>query len=221
MEDHLDTTLDVTAQRVLDVGCGAGWLVRRLNDRGVDAVGVECGEEMLRRAVAADNEHPERYVEGVGQDLPFDAASFDAAVFSFSLHHVPAESMRQAVAEAARVVRSAGALYVIEPVAQGLGHDVDVLVDDETLVRALAQAAVDEVASNYFTESEPQHLTMGTPYDDFADYESQLVGIDPNRAATFASCKAQVEQMFYENASEHHGRWWFEDHLLIRSFSRD
>jgi len=218
MEDHLASIQIEPGLQVLDVGCGDGWFVRQLIDRGVGAIGVECGVEMRRRALAADPAHPERYLDAVGQDLPFDDDSFDAVAFVFSLHHVPEPDMAQALAEAQRVVRPGGVVHSIEPVARGLGHDVDALVDDETHVRELAQNALDQMVADGVEELDRRPLAMATSYADFADYEQILVGIDPGRAAVMAGARASVEQAFYTNAIEHADRWWFEDHLLIRSF---
>jgi len=223
LEDHLDTHLQqlglVSGAHALDIGCGTGWFVRRLAQESVTVVGVECGAEQLRRAHADDPQHPDRYIDAVGQDLPFEADRFDAAFFVFSLHHVPESEMVTALHEAHRVVRPGGTVSVIEPVAQGLGHDVDALVDDETHVRAVAQAAVNQVLPELFVETHNEALVMATPYGGFAEYESVMVGVDPGRAETMAAKRDQVAQAFHDNAVEHDGRWWFEDHLLIRAFT--
>ncbi|MDM9556149.1 methyltransferase domain-containing protein [Pseudomonas asiatica] len=40
-------------ERVLDLGCGEGWLLRALGDRGVEAVGVDGGRALVDAARAA------------------------------------------------------------------------------------------------------------------------------------------------------------------------
>ena len=50
------------SDRVLDVGCGSGWLVRQLAARlphGM-AVGIDVSDEMVRRAQLASAERPQR-----------------------------------------------------------------------------------------------------------------------------------------------------------------
>ena len=95
--------VEPSGRRVVDVGCGSGELVRWLRSQGADPVGVECGEVMIRQAREADPDHPEAYLDGVGQALPLRGESADAVVMSFSLHHVPPDAMTEALREAHRV----------------------------------------------------------------------------------------------------------------------
>jgi len=90
-------------RRVVDVGCGAGELVRWLRAQGAQVVGVECGQVMIGLAHDADPGHHDDYLEGVGQDLPVADDSVDVVIFSYSLHHVPADEMLNALREAHRV----------------------------------------------------------------------------------------------------------------------
>src|SRR5579859_7990757 len=117
----LDELLDVRGRDVLDVGCGEGWLVRRIASAGARVVGLDPLAVALERARrdGTPAARSARYVDGSAQALPFPAASFDVVAFFNSLHHVPTESMDGALAEGARVLRPGGALYVQEPLAQG------------------------------------------------------------------------------------------------------
>jgi len=205
---HLDAVISTTSGTALDIGCGDGFFVRALLAHGIDAVGVECGAEMLRRAHRADADHPERYIDAPGQDLPFDDNSFDTAFFLFSLHHVPADDIATALHEATRVVRSGGVVHIFEPIAKGLGHEVDALVDDETHVRALAQEAIDAELVGRYDEVDNRTLILGSSYDDFDAYADVLVGIDPARAEVLAGNRDIVSATFYANAIEHGASHW-------------
>jgi 2-polyprenyl-3-methyl-5-hydroxy-6-metoxy-1,4-benzoquinol methylase len=105
-ERFIEAALDrlPAGARVLDVGCGTGFHVARLRERGFDVVGVEPGEELRRRARA--NNPDAEIVDGDMEDLAFEDASFDGVLAVEVIRHVPHPDL--AVAEAARVLRPGG-----------------------------------------------------------------------------------------------------------------
>lgn len=71
--------------RVLDVGCGEGWLCRTLAARGVDVVGIDASLPLVEAARAAG---PGRYEHLAYEDLPARGAAlgtFDAVACNFAL----------------------------------------------------------------------------------------------------------------------------------------
>ena len=74
----------------------------------------------------------------------------DLVLFVFSLHHVPAGKLAGALAEARRVLRPSGRLYVAEPLAQGPHQYVMELFHDETAVRKPAAEALANFAAPRF-----------------------------------------------------------------------
>ena len=106
-----------TEPRVLEVGCGAGWMwaeaaARLPGDLDLTLTDVSPGMvgEALDRVGSLG-----RYRRITGrvadvQDLPFRDASFDVVVANYVLHHVPDPG--RAVAEMARALRPGGTLVV-------------------------------------------------------------------------------------------------------------
>ena len=199
--DNVAAHVNIAGRQVLDVGCGAGGLVRWLRERGAEPVGVECGDAMRALALEADPENALDYVNAVGQDLPFDDATFDVVTFIYSLHHVPENAMVDALTEAHRVLRPGGVAYIAEPVAAGLGHQVSRLIDDETEVRAHAQAAIDQADALGFDRAAQRSYTTLRTYADFEAYESMMVGIDPDRAAAMETHRDAVRDLFHEHGT--------------------
>jgi demethylmenaquinone methyltransferase / 2-methoxy-6-polyprenyl-1,4-benzoquinol methylase len=103
--------------RVLDVATGtAAVAIELARTDGCDVVGLDQSPEMLAagrdRVVAAGLAGRIQLVEGSGERLPFDDASFDALTFTYLLRYV--EQPGQTLAELARVVRPGGTVAALE-----------------------------------------------------------------------------------------------------------
>ena len=188
--------VDPAGKAVLDAGCGTGANVRWFADRGALVTGAECGASQLAGAREADPDHPDRYVDAPGQDLPFADNSFDLVTFFHSLHHVPRDEMRAALAEAARVVRPDGLVYVAEPLPEGPGHEMFLPIDDETIVRGYAQEALADAESVGLRLRSKDPYTSSWTYVDYAACVDDVVGVDPERQARLADANDELERNF-------------------------
>jgi 2-polyprenyl-6-hydroxyphenyl methylase/3-demethylubiquinone-9 3-methyltransferase len=101
--------LDPKGKRALDVGCGGGLLAEEVARLGFRVTGVDPSEPSLEtaRAHAREEDLDIEYLAAVGEDLPFDDATFDVVYCCDVLEHV--ESVDLTVAEAARVLKPGGA----------------------------------------------------------------------------------------------------------------
>lgn len=100
---------------VADLGCGDGYLTIEAAKWAKKVIAVDRSPEMLARAKAlAKRRHVSNIVwkRGELEKLPLDDESVDVAVLSQALHH--AEDPAQALAEAARVLRPAGRLLILD-----------------------------------------------------------------------------------------------------------
>lgn len=72
-------------QRVLDVGCGEGWLCRALAGHGIEVVGVDASAPLVEAAIRAGGAiyHALSYAELVS--APSQFGRFDAVVCNFAL----------------------------------------------------------------------------------------------------------------------------------------
>jgi SAM-dependent methyltransferase len=105
--------------QVLDVGCGTGRWLRRYSERGLQPVGVDATEGMLKRAAASGLKCP--LVVGLAQSLPFDDAAFDLVSAVTVIQHIPSTYQADALNEMARVLRPGGHLLLLELIrGQGL-----------------------------------------------------------------------------------------------------
>lgn len=96
--------------RVLDVGCGGGFVCEFLAKRGAEVTGLDPSRGLLSiaRDHARDAALDIRYVEGAAERLPFGEGEFDAVVCVDVLEHV--DHVPTALSEIARVLRPGGRL---------------------------------------------------------------------------------------------------------------
>ena len=103
-----DRQIDWRGKAVLDLGCAGGFMAEALDARGARVTGIDPAAE----AVAAARAHAEAqgraiaYDVGVGEDLPYADAAFDAVVCVDVLEHV--RDLGQVLAEVSRVLRPGG-----------------------------------------------------------------------------------------------------------------
>jgi SAM-dependent methyltransferase len=95
--------------RLLDVGCGTGWLAEHFESY----TGVDGSPDAVSAAVARGRNVS---LADVDQPLPFDDASFDGVVLKDLLEHV-ADPVA-VVAEVRRVLRPGGIVFASSPDAQ-------------------------------------------------------------------------------------------------------
>ncbi len=180
VDDELSVLADLVplaGQQIVELGCGAARLARTLLVRypGSRVTGLEVD----RRQHAANVAAPQaglRFVVGGAEAIPFPDASFDLALMQKSLHHVPQDLQMQALAEAARVLRPGGHLYVSEPVYAGPLNDVVRLFNDEGRVRAAAQAAIDAaLRTGTWVQQAERRFELPVHFADFADFEQRMM----------------------------------------------
>lgn len=99
---------------VLDAGMGGGILCLELERRGWSVRGIDLSRRMVELAHARLPHLGDRLVQGSILALPYDDASFDAAVATGVLEYVE-ESLADVVAELARVLRPGGVAVVSLP----------------------------------------------------------------------------------------------------------
>ena len=95
--------------RLLDVGCGPGFLLEAARERGWRATGVDPSPFSVARAKSLGFEAH----EGLLEDVAFQPGSFDAVAMLQVVEHLP--DPRALLAECKRVLRSGGALLVATP----------------------------------------------------------------------------------------------------------
>jgi 2-polyprenyl-3-methyl-5-hydroxy-6-metoxy-1,4-benzoquinol methylase len=205
--------IGIPGSRVLDIGCGDGKFTRRLSVHTGAAIGIDVKANKIEQARSAAREEgvPATFVVASGEAIPAGDETFDVVVFSNSLHHMP--SPAKALADAVRVLKSGGVLYVMEPVAAGNYQEATCLVNDETQVRREAyeaMAALDSVRE----EQEIMYRGLRT-FANFEDWYEDQIDRDARRKAKFDEQPDLVRKQFLGNARQENGKLAFDQVFRI------
>ncbi len=200
--DLLSSLVPLENREIIELGCGEARLARALLLRypGSRVSALEVDVRQHAKNLSTPQEHLV-FVASGAEAIPFPDARFDLALMLKSLHHVPMAQLAQALSEVARVLRPGGHLYVSEPIYGGEYNEVIRLFNDERVVRAAAQAALDEaLRSGRWTRIAERRFLAPVAFADFADFEKRSI------RATFADHRlddatlAQVRAAFERHA---------------------
>ena len=120
-QDHLPITLPVlekmglgASDNVLDVGCGSGWLTRRLAEKVTEGrvVGMDVSDEMIRiaRRASIDFENI-LFATGEVGEIPWEANFFNHAISVESAYYWP--EPEGGIREIFRVLRPGGCAWIL------------------------------------------------------------------------------------------------------------
>lgn len=95
--------------KVLDIGCGGGFLTNYLAQKGHQVTGIDLSEPSLAIAEQQDTTRSVEYLRASSYALPFPDETFDACCAMDLLEHV--ESPGLVIQEAARVLKKGGLFF--------------------------------------------------------------------------------------------------------------
>jgi ubiquinone/menaquinone biosynthesis C-methylase UbiE len=102
-------------RRILDVGCGTGYLIRQLATRAPDALelaGIDAATAMIETACSLSDDSRISLGTGTAEALPYPDQSFDLVVSTTSFDHWA--DQQAGLTECARVLAPGGHLVLID-----------------------------------------------------------------------------------------------------------
>jgi len=121
LEDDYKSFLCSPGERLLDLGCGSGWLALYFAKQGMSVTGVDISHEQIAAANAT------RRSFGLESSVSFHCAdfvhwnveplkgAFSSVFVSAFLHHLPEPELALAISKIASVVKPGGRVFLYEP----------------------------------------------------------------------------------------------------------
>ena len=189
--------------RVVELGCGNAAFARTLLARGAvrEVVAFEVDRVQHTANLAAPPVEGLRFVAGGAEAVPLPDAGCDIVVMLKSLHHVPADRLDAALAEAARILVAGGLLYVSEPVYAGPFNEIMKLFHDEGAVRAAAVAALQRaVAAGRFVWAREVTFDAPVAFASYADFVDRTVRVTHSDLTLTPAVEAEVRARYAAHA---------------------
>ncbi|KPV39711.1 2-polyprenyl-3-methyl-5-hydroxy-6-metoxy-1,4-benzoquinol methylase [Thiohalorhabdus denitrificans] len=198
--DVYSELLPLDGARVIELGCGAAAHTRAIAGTGRPASVLACEVDEIQHGKnleATDVPDTVTFARAGAEAIPAEDDSADVVLMFKSLHHVPVESMDQAMQEIRRVLRPGGVAYISEPVYAGDFNEVLRLFHDEGEVRRKAFEAVQRAVDGGVLELvEQRFFNTRNDFDDFADFEDKVLGVTHTEHNLSPELYEQVRETF-------------------------
>lgn len=151
---------DSGCKKVLDLGCGSGWLSIFLAREGFEVTGIDLVEHALRLASqwAAQEKLSAKFEVADIANLPYGEGTFDAIVANSILEHLTLELAEKTFEQLKKVLKPGGLMFgCFDKVGSGPGDYYE--LDDGTHV--YTDKGRKGMLLRYFTDGELKDLLSG------------------------------------------------------------
>lgn len=170
---------DLTGRRVLDLGCGEGYVARLLLSSGADFVhGFDISEEMVQLAQSAITETCRQRlkfdVRDLSQGVDLPDSGFDVAVAVFLFNYLTRQETAEVLRQVVRLVRPGGRFVFTVPhpaLAWMRPHEEPFYFDG---AGSTYQGAVDDTLEGQIWRRDGDPVPVRAVHKTFTDYNRLL-----------------------------------------------
>ena len=174
-DQHIKAILsayDLFGSEVLEIGCGGGRITRDLAKHAARVVATDPDPEVVAAAVANVSAENVEFLSPADGIPDVTHKSFDLAIYTLSLHHVPMQAMQTSLQRVTQLLNDTGVIIVIEPGDGGSFNEArerfSVDSNDEQQAKAAAIYAMQNLDG--WTMSETIYFQTAFLFDDEDDF---------------------------------------------------
>lgn len=191
----ISNIISFNGEKILDIGCGTGELVRWMSLQGASVVGLDT-EIMIQKAKALPKTSNEEYLAISNDLLPFPNEHADSIIYFASLHHVPENKILMSLKESSRVLKKSGLLIIVEPVLEnGSYYEITKLVEDEREIQALAYEAIKKCKEFDLSEIAEEMFYFERSFEDYVALITTHVDDDEKRNECISHARIITKRM--------------------------
>ena len=144
-------TIGVKQPDILDLGCGTGISTRQLAKNKGLIVGYDADKQMLKVALQQNqNQSNISYRNGRAEKLPFENNSFDGVTAFIAFHWF---MNKKAINEIKRVLKSHGALCIVQPRFALFQKDFRIILEKELHLKILKNYKISKEIMPFLIEN--------------------------------------------------------------------
>lgn len=197
-EMYLIETLNLNDKKILELGCGAASMTRKIASNGFrrEIIACEVDEIQHKKNLQLDIKNIEFRLNGA-ENIDIEDNSIDFIFMFKSFHHIPKELMSKALDEIKRVLKPNALAYISEPLFMGEQNELVAMFHDEEEVRINAFEAIKKSVENeelklfkeIFFQSEVR-------YENFEDFEKKQMNMTYNDHKMTNELKESIKEKF-------------------------
>lgn len=175
LENDYKEYLFKSGGKMLDVGCGSGWLARSFSEKGMVITGIDVSQEQIDAANDLKLKTNDANLTFICSDLlDWDCSDleshFDVIFVSAFLHHLPMVELDEVIQKIAFVLKKGGKVYLYEPL-ESLGKE-KLLVKNIDYINNLIISIFIRVLPKFFNLYNQRHIqelnngySMASPHE--------------------------------------------------------
>lgn len=197
-EIYLIETLNLNNKKILELGCGAASMTKKIAENGFgrEIIACEVDEIQHQKNLKLDIENIKFKLAGA-EKIDIEDNSIDFIFMFKSFHHIPKELMPKALNEIKRVLKPNGLAYISEPLFQGDQNALVSIFHDEEQVRIDAFEAIKTcVESEELKLFKEIFFQTEVTYENFEDFEKKQMNLTYNDNNITKTVREKVENSF-------------------------